>query len=75
MFFILEILIFIFLYIIIKDLQIIKNDLSSLNIKDSSVITKSPLFNPVDMLSLFNNSLKMLNIDNKKNTLNLNDID
>lgn len=60
-----EILVIILMYIVIKDLQIIKADLIMIN--TSGQTNRKPMFNPSDMLSMFNNSLKALNDELKLN--------
>jgi len=55
----LELLILSFLFIVIKDLQIIKNELSGLSITNPSI--KKQSFNPNDMFAMLNQSLKSLN--------------
>ena len=64
-----ELIIIVLLYIIIKDLQLIKMDI--LSIQTTGKSTRKPLFNPNDMFSMLNNSLQALNNELKLNINNV----
>lgn len=65
-----NILILVFLFIIIKDLQVIKNDILIFSSCNNNTNIQNKIPNPMELFSIFNSQLNMLNNELKNSKLN-----